>query len=262
MCLVVPSFLFAPLRSALALFLVSGSCLVAPAAIIGNYDLTGGNFTNSSGSLGALSTVGGNGSFSPSGWSWTGATSPGTGLTIGGLPANASGNTTFGDYTIGLRFSLGQVSGFRRVIYFKPSDYGQYVSAGQFQFYNDITNPTGNITFSANQTVDFLLTRNATSGTTTAYMNGNSTALFSFNDGDDDAETSSGNRSLQFFRDDGSEFSNSGNVELIRIWDAPLSAAEIPNAMIPVPEPAAAVLLAAAGGTLLIVLHRRRQRMS
>lgn len=232
--------------------------------LIGNYDLTGGTYANSlsgSGALGALSPISTSGSLgfvssgTNPGWSWSNAGAPGTGLTVSGLPANDIGST-FGSYSIGMRFSLGQVTGYRKLIQFKDTDVGQYVFDGAFRFYDNGNNPLGG-SITANTTVDFVLTRTLT-GTVTGYVDGSTVPVLTFVDGSD-ARTDA-NRTLQFFRDNtgGSDFSMSGNVSLLRIWNGPLTAAEIPNAMTAVvPEPNA-VLVAAIAAT--VVLWRARIR--
>ena len=234
--------------------------------VIGNYDLAGGTYANSlsgPGALGALSPVFTSGSLgfvtsgTNPGWSWSGAGAPGTGLTLSGLPANDIGST-FGSYSIGIQFSLGQVTGYRRLIQFKDTDVGQYVFDGAFRFYDNGNNPLGG-SITANTTVDFVLTRTVT-GSVNGYVNGSSVPVLSFVDGND-ARTDT-NRTLQFFRDNtgSSDFSTSGNVSLLRIWNGPLAATEIPHAMTAVvPEPSAVVLVAT---TALISLSQIRWRRS
>ena len=175
------------------------------------------------------------------GWSWSNATSPGTGLSLSGLPANDG--TGFGSYSIGMRFSLGQVASYRKLIDFRPGDVGMYVVDGRFKFYDDGTNPTAG-TIAANTPVDFILTRN-TSGMLEAFLNGSTTPIFSSALGTDFKTDVS--RTLRFFVDrpgiGDNEFSLSGSISRLRVWNGPLTAAEIPNAMVVVPEPATGILL-------------------
>lgn len=261
-------FLIASRFLSVVLALVAMGQSARAANLIGSYDLAAGSYANlisGSGSLGALSPVSTSGTFgfvtsgSNPGWSWSGATAPGTGLTLSGLPANDIG-ATFGSYSIGVRFSLGQVSGYRRLIQFKDFDVGQYVFDGTFRFYDNGNNPEGG-SITANTTVDFVLTRTV-SGTVTGYVNGSSVPVLSFVDGSD-ARTDA-NRTLHFFRDNtgGSDFSTSGNASLLRVWNGPLTAAEIPTAMTAVPEPMTSVLLAvgAAGVGLRMSWRRTRGR--
>ena len=219
--------------------------------LIGDYALSQSSYANTlsgesalGSSLVAVSTGGSFGfvtSGENPGWSWSNATSPGTGLSLSGLPANDG--TGFGSYSIGMRFSLGQVSGWRKLIDFKPEEVGMYVVDGQFKFYDDGTNPTAG-TIAANTPVDFILTRN-TSGMLEAFLNGSTTPIFSSALGSE-AKTDV-SRTLRFFVDrpgfGDNEFSSSGSISRLRVWNGPLTAAEIPNAMVVVPEPATGILL-------------------
>ena len=219
--------------------------------LIGDYALSQSSYANTlsgesalGSSLVAVSTGGSFGfvtSGENPGWSWSNATSPGTGLSLSGLPANDG--TGFGSYSIGMRFSLGQVSGWRKLIDFKPEEVGMYVVDGRFKFYDDGTNPTAG-TIAANTPVDFILTRN-TSGMLEAFLNGSTTPIFSSALGSE-AKTDV-SRTLRFFVDrpgfGDNEFSSSGSISRLRVWNGPLTAAEIPNAMVVVPEPATGILL-------------------
>lgn len=251
----------------LALATLAASADTITDNIIGNYELFGGSYANTltgSAALPALNVVASSGTFgfvttgTAPGWFWSGASSPGTGLTVTGLPANDGVN--FGNYSIGMRLALGEVAGYRRLIYFKNSDFGPYVHDGTFRFYDGgFNNPTGG-SVTANTTVDFVLTRNAATKDVKAYINGSSTPIFAFNDNSNEAVTA-GDRTLQFFRDNGNEFSSSGAAALIRIWNAPLTAADIPTAMTAVvPEPAAATLATIATAGLLLRLRKARHR--
>ena len=220
--------------------------------LIGDYALSQSSYANTlsdesalGSSLVAVSTGGSFGfvtSGENPGWSWSNATSPGTGLSLSGLPANDG--TGFGSYSIGMRFSLGQVSGYRKLIDFQPGEVGMYVFDGRFKFYDDGTNPTAG-TIAENTTVDFILTRN-TSGMLEAFLNGSTTPIFSSVLGSE-AKTDV-SRTLRFFVDRpggfaDNEFSSSGSISRLRVWNGPLTAAEIPNAMVVVPEPATGILL-------------------
>ncbi len=172
------------LLTALAAF---GPAAAVPAGtMIGDYNLAEGSYANAlsgSGALGSLSPVSTTGTFgfvtsgSNPGWFWSGAGSPGSGLALAGLPANDG--LTFGDYSIGMQFSLGTVTGlYRRLMLFQSGqDVGPYVANGAFEFYN--LSPSGG-SITANATVDFLLTRNAVTKEVRAYLNGSSTPIYSF----------------------------------------------------------------------------------
>lgn len=238
--------------------------------LIGNFDLATGSFANTlSGStaLAALAPVSTSGTYgfvtsgTNPGWFWSGAVSPGTGVTLTGLPANDGG--TFGNYSIGMRFAISQVAGYRRLIMFKDAEPGQYVHDGRFRFYDGGFNNFTGGTITPDTFVDFVITRDAANGAVNAYLNGSATPLFSFFDGVD-ARTNSA-RTLQFFRDNGTstpEFSAAGGLSLLRVWDSPLSAEQIPTAMTAaVPEPSG-VLFGAAGVAIALsrLLLRRHSR--
>lgn len=235
--------------------------------LIGDYVLSQSSYANTLSGESALGSTlvavstGGSFGFVTSGenpgWSWSNATHPGTGLSLSGLPANDG--TGFGSYSIGMRFSLGQVAGWRKLIDFKPGDEGMYVVDSRFKFYDDGTNPTAG-TIAANTTVDFILTRN-TSGMLEAFLNGSITPIFSSALGSE-AKTDV-SRTLRFFVDrpgfGDNEFSSSGSISRLRVWNGPLTAAEIPNAMVVVPEPATGILLVVIGA-LYIGLQCLRHR--
>lgn len=242
-----------------------GGTAIHAATLLANYDLASGSYANAlsgSAALGALSPLATSGSFgfvtsgTNPGWFWSGAAAPGTGLSLSGLPANDG--MTFGDYSIGIRFAFGQVAGYRKLIDFKDGNAGQYVHDGTFRFYDNGFNTITGGTIASDATADFVLTRAAGTGVVTAYLNGSSTAIFSFVDGVDARTDAS--RTLTFFRDNGlvgTEFSNSGAISLLRIWNGPLTAEQIPTAMTAwVPEPAG---LAVAGfAAVFWWLGRRR----
>lgn len=249
-----------------AAILGTGGTAVHGADLLANYDLASGSYANTfSGStaLGALTPLATSGSFgfvtsgTNPGWSWSGATAPGTGLAVAGLPANDG--LTFGSYSIGMRFALGQVSGYRKLIDFKGSNVGQYVHDGLFRFYDGGFNTIVGGTLAADTAVDFVLTRTAGTGFVNAYLNGSATPIFSFVDGGD---ARADGLALRFFRDDaasGSEFSLSGSISLLRIWNGPLAAEQIPTAMTSVvPEPAAGGFSIA--GTVVVLWWLRRRR--
>lgn len=251
------------LLTALAAF---GPAAAVPAGtMIGDYNLAEGSYANAlsgSGALGSLSPVSTTGTFgfvtsgSNPGWFWSGAGSPGSGLALAGLPANDG--LTFGDYSIGMQFSLGTVTGlYRRLMLFQSGqDVGPYVANGAFEFYN--LSPSGG-SITANATVDFLLTRNAVTKEVRAYLNGSSTPIYSFIDSGNDARTGSiAPRTIQFFIDNGPEFSASGRISLLRVWNGPLAAVDIPSAMSVVPEPGTGILVSVGAVAAAWWLRRRR----
>lgn len=235
----------------------------APPTLIGDYLLTTGSFTNAvtgTQALGSLVVVPSSGSTgfitgtaSDAGWFWNGATAPGTGLSVAGLPLNAGG--AFGNYSIGMRFQFSDVSGYRRLITFAASaDAGMYVTNGTFNFYDDGETTGGSI--SGNTFVDFVLTRNGTTNQVAGYVNGVSTPVLQVADNSGNGRSSG---TLQFFRDntDGLEFSPAGRISLLRIWNGPLAAADIPMSM--VPEPSALALGGLGVAAILVRVWRRRR---
>jgi hypothetical protein len=264
-----PQLLFAAILVALG----TAPTQAAP-ALIGDYVLSSGSFSNAvtgTAALGSLSPIVSSGSTgfvtgtaSDAGWFWNGATAPGTGLILSGLPLNTGtgAGAAFGSYSIGMRFQFSEVSGYRRMITFSPSeDAGMYVDAGKFNLYTPSASPISNFggTITSGSFVDFVLTRSG-AGSVTWYVNGSSTpALTAFPDTANAGAVTSG--SLQFFRDntDGSEFSPAGRVSLLRIWNGPLAAADIPMAM--VPEPSALALVGLGVAAILVGARYRRRSL-
>jgi hypothetical protein len=258
----VPRFRSARLLvAAITVALATSLAHAAPPTLIGDYILTTGSFTNAVtgtqalGSLGVVASTGSTGfvtgTASDAGWFWNGATLPGTGLSVSGLPLNAGG--AFANYSIGMRFQFSDVSSYRRLITFADVDTGMYVTNGMFNFYDDGENKGGSI--SADTFVDFVLTRNGTTNQVTGYVNGVSTPVLQMSDNSGHGRSPSG--TLQFFRDNtgGAEFSPAGRISLLRIWNGPLAAADIPMSM--VPEPSA---LALGGLGVAAILFRAWQR--
>lgn len=243
-------------RLILAAFVSLAWCgQVGAIELIGDYRLglgTLNNFATGTGSLGSLTITqnGGTAGFGPNGWSWSDATTPGSGLNLANLPENSTTS-----YSIGITALFGETSGFRKVIDFKSqtSDTGFYVHNNAFQFFNT-TQDFGSVNDFQEFTV--VLTRDADK-IVNLYVNGESTPLLSFTDTDDFAVASDG--LLKFFQDDtvtSGEFSTLGTASLIRIWDQPLAPAQIASAMI-VPEPSAWMLGTVALTVILMAARRR-----
>lgn len=259
------TLLAAVLVMAVAIGLAIGVASDVRGDLIGEFDLKTGTFANAV--LSSNMTMTGeplptSGNFTASGWTWSGATSPGTGLRLENLPVTFNG--TFSQYTIAAEFDFGQVSSYRRLMLLTPNDSGLYVNSGKFEIvgYSPPGNFSGNIT--ANNKTNIVVTRTST-GNVTVYQVSNPESptpdvdpLFTFTDGSN-IMVSPGNGTMEFFRDDGSDFSISGNASLIKIWDTPLTPEEVAFAF--VPEPSTVALLAVAGGGAVLYLHRRRRRL-
>ena len=239
-------------RFAILLLAIAVSCEVSKADLIGLYEFNG-DFSNSYGTLPALTpqTNGGFSGFNSGTWEWDGDTAPGEGLQL-------SLSSPLSVYSVGIIFRYSQVDAYRKVLDYadQTSDDGLYVVDGSFLPWPYTEILEGSI--AADTTTTIILTRDA-GGTIAFYQNGSSTPLFTRDD-DDDAYVAA--TTLSFFLDDnvtGGEFSSAGSVAEIRVWDTALSAAEIPDAFAPIPEPAATTALIGLGA-LVLALSRRRGR--
>jgi len=225
--------------------------------LIGDYRLQEAsldNFYAGPGALGSLTVTesGGTSGFGPTGWSWSDAVSPGSGLNLAGLPLDVTA-----EYSIGITAMFGETSGFRKMIDFKDqtTDTGFYIHNQQFQFYNS-TEGAGSV--ADFQTFTIILTRDAAKSVN-VYLNGDATPILSFVDTDDLAVASQ--NVLKFFQDDtaiSGEFSSMGVANLIRVWNGALASSEIAGAMT-VPEPST-WLMGVAGMTALAAIARKRAR--
>jgi hypothetical protein len=133
--------------------------------------------------------------------------------TTGVIPSNS--------YTIVMLFRLDSVSGFVRLVDFKnrASDNGLYIQNGRLENCTTCTN------ISASTYVQVVYTRTA-AGTFTAYVNGVQQGQGPDTNGD---LVIDGNNRLGFFQDDlaaGGEAS-AGNVARIRLYDAPMTPAQV-----------------------------------
>ncbi|MCX5943711.1 MAG: hypothetical protein NTZ53_00010 [Cyanobacteria bacterium] len=173
-------------------------------------------------------------------WSWTSGQQPGGGFRID--TDLQTGNT----YTIALRFSFQQVSGYRKIIDFSnlASDTGFYVLSGEINFYPLGTAPQGAPqgttarTFSAGDVIDLIATRDS-GGYFTVYVNdGQGGYVQQIRVLDTNAESVpalvNGKYRLGFFYDDiatSSEYSSGGKVWNVRIWEDALDPSQISQAL-------------------------------
>jgi hypothetical protein len=129
-----------------------------------------------------------------------------------------------GDYSLGMRFSFAENSGWNKFVDFKnlTADAGQYVNGG-LSFYP----VTGGGSFSTGVMHDVFLTRSSATNTYSAYLDGS--LVYSFTDSSSLGVFTATGGIMHFFRDDsgtGGEASP-GEADRIMIWDGALTANEI-----------------------------------
>jgi hypothetical protein len=174
-----------------------------------------------------------------------------------------------GNYTIDLSFSFHDLSGYRKILDFNNlrTDNGLYVLNSSLDLFGpgDLgVGPAG--AFSPDQLVRVDLTRDGTTQLVTGYVDG--VSQFSFIDSGSAAVFGAPNLILQFFKDDtstGGNQASAGFVNQIRIYDSPLSAAEVaalggPKNPGAVPEPSSFSGFATGILMLLGYAWRRRPR--
>jgi len=164
-------------------------------------------------------------------WSWAAGQIPGGGISIETDLRNGT------IYTIALRFSYQQVSGYRKIIDFKDQvdDTGFYLLSGRINYY---PLGTGERVFSENEVVDLIATRDA-DGYFTVYTNdgqGGYVQQIRVADVGNSSVPSlvDGKYRLGFFFDDlatSSEYTPGGNVWNLRIWDEALLPSQISQAL-------------------------------
>lgn len=175
----------------------------------------------------------------------------------------SNGLTDPANYSIELVFNFSSLTGYRKILDFKNlgPDTGLYDFNTALNFYNVTTSAAG--AFSPRIDVRLVATRNDTTDQFVGYING--TQRIAFTDNAGLAVFTAANNIIHFFKDDvatGEREVSAGVVDLIRIYDAPLSASEIASLSDPVstvPEPSTLFLLVSAVG-LLGVGRLRQQR--
>lgn len=164
-------------------------------------------------------------------WTWTSTANRGGGFT---LLTSANIGTS---YTIALKFSFAQVSGWRKIIDYenRATDNGFYYYGSKLQFYNGGSTFNSTTTYPANTVLDLVIVRESTNpsnpsvltGTFTVYGVGSDnslTQLFQYSDTIGNSiphVTSGGLTKLGFFFDDtatSAEATNTGKVYDLRIW--------------------------------------------
>ncbi len=196
-------------------------------------------------------------------WSWSSTANRGGGFTL--LTAANIGTS----YTIALKFSFAQVTGWRKIIDYEDrvSDNGFYYYGTKLQFYNGGSTFNSATTYPANTVLDLVIVRESSNpsnpsvltGTFTVYAVGSDNALtplFQYSDNVGNSiphVTSGGLTKLGFFFDDtatSSEATNNGKVYDLRIWSgASLSQQTLGEAVV---RPAAVTNIVATPSTQTI----------
>ncbi len=198
-------------------------------------DNDGNNHNNAASEFATDAGIGGDTTY----WRWTSTLSRG-----GGFWIDLDGDLG-PSYSVGVRFSFDATGpGWRKIM-----DYNNMASDEGFYFYNDGKlafypyqgESLGISTISNEQIVDVVATRDEATGVFTAYMivNGSLTKEFEVDDLADGyaiPAVVSGSSRIGFFFDDNdtsSEASPGGKVYAIKIWDSPISQADVQTAMDP-----------------------------
>lgn len=168
-------------------------------------------------------------------WQWNSSSEYGGGLTIDVPTSLIDGKT----YSLGLRFSLGQVSGYKKVIDFqnRGTDNGFYIHDGKVNFFTTSTQGDSS-SFSPNTVYNFLIVRDETAKTFKVYLNGDlENPVYAMENIDDNVAvpaqvtvSSQEYYRFGFFYDDlafNDGASNTGKVYSIKMWDRTLEDSEI-----------------------------------
>ncbi|HMO14585.1 MAG TPA: PEP-CTERM sorting domain-containing protein [Pirellulaceae bacterium] len=200
--------------------------------------------------LGGAPLVSGGGSLGPTGYTFAAS----QGLSF------VSGLADPGNYSIETIFHFNELTGYRKIIDFKDLtvDTGLYNISTQLTYYGGgAAGAPGS--FSPGVDVRLIVTRDSATNVFTAYINGN--YILDFTDSSNLALANGPSNIIHFFMDDiatGGNEAAPGFVDLIRFYNAPLSAAEVaalggPGA---VPEPSSSLVLLF-GMTCCAILKRR-----
>ena len=170
----------------------------------------------------------------PNSFTWVQATNPGGGLL---LSTDQLSDPT--NYSLGFRISFKETgSGYKKILSFKGTgvDNGLYFQNSNLEFYPFGKNAS--ITYQPNTFYDFVLTRTSTKNIKVYVIepNGTVTLVYDKQDTSDASVPQSigGKHEFRFFMDDthtNNEHSSGGTVRGIRMWDKPLSQAQIGAAL-------------------------------
>ena len=167
-------------------------------------------------------------------WQWHSPSAYGGGLTVD-IPTIAFPNGNFHTYSLGLRFSLSAVNGYKKVIDFKnrTADNGFYIHDGHINFFTT-TSQGDQGTFNADTTYDFLIVRNQAARTFKVFLNGDAAhPVFSLANITDDVAVPSTVGAYQrfgFFFDDVAVrdgASPSGKAYSLKVWNDALTNSEV-----------------------------------
>ncbi len=161
------------------------------------------------------------------------------------------------NYSFELAFKFDSLGGYQKVIDFlnRASDTGLYALGSSLNYYTIAT--AAEADFVAGQMLHLVVTRDAETGQFSSFINGQ--PRFNFFDTGGLGVISGPNRELYFFMDDpvtGSREAGAGSVDFIRIYNQPLSGAQVlslfQNGPTAVPEPSVTALLALGLGLLFL----------
>lgn len=217
-------------RGIILITLLGFMAVIAPqtqAGLIHQYQLNGSYTDDLGGS--ALDSAGG--TLGPTSYAF----GPNEGLSL------SSGLLDPTNYSIEMIFNFSDLFGWRKILDFKDrsSDDGLYNLDAALNFYPVTPGFPG--AFTPNVNVRLTVTRDAATKLFVGYING--VQQIAFTDSTDLAVFDATNNIIQFFKDDFTTSqgeASAGVVDLIRIYDAPLSATQVAGT---VPEPATVTLL-------------------
>lgn len=241
--------------SVLPAAILFASATLAEAALIHQYRLDGSLADD----LGGPSLVADGGTLNATDYSFA----ANQGLSLSNALPNA------GNYSIEFEFEFDTLSGYRKLVDFKDltADAGLYNLNTALNFFPVTGGSSG--AFTANVFARLVLTRDGSSNAVTGYVNG--VQQITFTDSGSLAVFSAANNIIRFFEDDtktGPSEASAGAVDYIRIYDAPLTAADVAALTDPVPlgavvpEPSSLALLSIGGmGLAWSAIRRRRSQL-